>query len=184
MRNLERTATDGPLSRHLPLAAIRVGVPAADWRAAVRAAGDALVASGATEPAYSDEMVATVESLGPYIVIAPGIALAHARPSAAVHRTGLAIVTLATPVPFGHETNDPVRIVVGLAAPDEAGHVDALATLAEFLSDEGRQQALLGAADAAAIRDLVVAYEDARRDGSGRSQAIPGNSQERSGGIG
>ena len=38
---------------------------------------DALVASGATTPAYTDEMVATVEQLGPCIVIAPGIAPSH-----------------------------------------------------------------------------------------------------------
>ena len=68
----------GPrLSQLLTAKAIRIGATATDWRAAVRLAGDALVNSGATAPAYTDEMVATVEQLGPYIVIAPGIALAH-----------------------------------------------------------------------------------------------------------
>ena len=57
----------GPrLTQLLPVDAIRIGETAADWRAAVRLAGDALVASGATTPAYTDEMVATVEQLGPY----------------------------------------------------------------------------------------------------------------------
>jgi PTS system ascorbate-specific IIA component len=82
----EATAAAAPsggprLTQLLPVDAIRIGETAADWRAAVRLAGDALVASGATTPAYTDEMVATVEQLGPYIVIAPGIALAHSRPS-------------------------------------------------------------------------------------------------------
>ena len=86
----------GPrLTQLLPIDAIRLGETAADWRAAVRLAGDALVASGATTPAYTDEMVATVEQLGPYIVIAPGIALAHSRPSPAVLRAGISLVTLA-----------------------------------------------------------------------------------------
>ncbi len=164
VRNLELAATEGPLSSRLPLEAIRLDVRVRDWRAAVRAVGDALVAGGATEPAYTDEMIATVEALGPYIVIAPGIALAHARPSAAVRRTGFAIVTLAEPVAFGHEANDPVRLVVGLAAPDETGHVDALATLADFLADPERQRALLEARDPAAIHALIVAYERDRDD--------------------
>lgn len=173
MRNLELRPTEAPLSSRLPLEAIRVGVGAADWRAAVRAVGEALVAGGITEPAYTDEMIATVEALGPYIVIAPGIALAHARPSPAVRQTGFAIVTLAEPVAFGHETNDPVRLVVGLAAADETGHVDALAALADFLADEERQRALLAAPDPASIAALIAAYEGSRSGGQAAAATDP-----------
>jgi PTS system ascorbate-specific IIA component len=149
----------GELTRLLPSTAVRVDVSAPDWRAAVLEAGDLLVASGSTDPAYTDEMIATVESLGPYIVIAPGIALAHSRPSPAVIRPGLSLVRLAEPVPFGHRTNDPVRLVVGLASPDDEGHVNALATLAEFLSDEQRRADLLTAGDPEAIREQIARYE-------------------------
>jgi PTS system ascorbate-specific IIA component len=114
---------------------ILVGVEAADWRDAVRASGDALVAGGATRPGYTDAMIAVVETLGPYIVLAPGFALAHARPSEDVLRTGLSLVTLARPVEFGHATNDPVRLVVGLAATDHTEHTDALATVAAMAAD-------------------------------------------------
>src|SRR2546428_9854029 len=88
-------------------------------------------------------MIATVEQLGPYIVIAPGIALAHTRPSDAVLRPGLSWVTLAHPVRFGHKDNDPVTLVVGLAAPDISAHVQALATLAGLLEDRSRRDTLL-----------------------------------------
>jgi ascorbate PTS system EIIA or EIIAB component len=150
----------GPqLSRLLPAEAIRIGGSAADWRAAVRLAGDALVASGATTSPYTDQMIATVEQLGPYIVIAPGIALAHSRPSPAVRRAGISLVTLAQPVDFGHRENDPVRLVVGLAAIDEEGHITALSTLAEFLSDETRREGLMGAANAGEVIRMVRAFE-------------------------
>lgn len=155
----EGMSEHGSISGLLPDRAIMIGAAAADWREAVRRAGDALIASGAVADAYTDEMIATVESLGPYIVIAPGIALAHSRPSPAVRRTGLSLVTLRQPVAFGHRTNDPVRLVVGLAAPDDTGHVEALAALAEFLSDDGRREALLGARDAAAVRALIGEWE-------------------------
>jgi PTS system ascorbate-specific IIA component len=107
-------------------------------------------------------MVSTVETLGPYIVIAPGIALAHSRPSPAVLRPGLSIIRLATPVPFGHRQNDPVRLVVGLASPDDDGHVLALATLAEFLSNPDRQASLLAAPDVAAVLGLIRRFEGER----------------------
>jgi len=163
-----------PLSGLLRPSAIRVGAIAADWRAAVRVAGDALVTTGVTEDAYTNEMIATVEELGPYIVIAPGIALAHSRPSPAVRRVGMSLVTLAGPVEFGHRENDPVRLVVGLAAPDSDGHVTALATLASFLSDEARREALLSAQNVAEIRALIVEFENrAASPGRGTLKSRP-----------
>lgn len=147
------------LSELLSPEAIRIGADASNWRAAVRAAGDRLVESGATRPAYTDEMIAAVEELGPYMVIAPGIALAHSRPSPAVLRAGVSLVTLRHPVPFGHRQNDPVRLVVGLAAPDEEGHVTALATLAEFLADGTRLEGLIQAVSPDAVRRMVRTFE-------------------------
>lgn len=170
------------LASLLPDSAIRIGARVADWRAAVRAAGDALVASGATTDAYTDEMISTVETLGPYIVIAPGIALAHSRPSPAVHRAGMCLVTLAQPVEFGHRTNDPVSLVVGLAAPDDEGHVSALATLADFLTDEDRRAALLRSEDSGTVRSLIAAYEGgaAGRPDNAPDAAPTGGHTERS----
>jgi ascorbate PTS system EIIA or EIIAB component len=159
----------GTLGRLLPDTGIAIAARADDWRAAVCAAGAALVATGATTDAYTDEMIATVEALGPYIVIAPGIALAHSRPSPAVLHAGMSLVTLARPVAFGHRANDPVSLVIGLAAPDDEGHVGALATLAEFLVDEDRRRALLDATSPAAIRALITDYEAETAGAAGRS---------------
>ena len=148
------------LSALLPRSAIRVGVEAADWRAAVTAAGDVLVSSGATTPAYTGEMIAAIEQMGPYMVIAPGIALPHARPSPAVLRVGLSVVALARPVPFGHPQNDPVTLVIALAAPDNRAHTQALAALAGLLAEETPRAALLRAERPEEILAAVEAYED------------------------
>lgn len=152
----------GPLSALLPREAIRVGVEAEDWRAAVTAAGEELAASGATAAAYTAEMIATIEQLGPYVVLAPGIALPHARPSASVRRAGLSMVTLAHPVSFGHPENDPVTLVIALAAPDSSAHAAALATLAQFLAEPARRDTLLRARSADEIAAAVAAYEQGR----------------------
>jgi PTS system ascorbate-specific IIA component len=71
-------------------------------------------------------------------------------------------VTLLEPVEFGHRENDPVRLVIGLAAVDEEGHITALSTLAEFLSDETRREGLITAADADAVARMVRAFEGER----------------------
>ncbi|MEV0280477.1 PTS sugar transporter subunit IIA [Streptomyces sp. NPDC050610] len=130
------------LSELLPVEAVRLDVPAPDWRAAVRAAGDLMVATGACTADYTAEMIRNVAENGPYIVLSPGFAFAHARPSSAVLRTGMSWVRLRQPVEFGHETNDPVTLVAGLAARDASAHTAAMAELARLLANPGTERAL------------------------------------------
>ncbi|OEV26588.1 PTS sugar transporter [Streptomyces nanshensis] len=130
------------VSELLPSDAVSLEAPAADWREAVRLAGELMTRTGTSTGDYTAEMIRNVEENGPYIVIAPGFALAHARPSPAVLRTGMSWVRLAEPVEFGHESNDPVGLVVGLAAEDQGAHQAALAGLAQLLADPETEQAL------------------------------------------
>ena len=60
--------------------AIRVDCPAATPEEAIREAGNALCRAGACSPQYVQAMVDSYRELGPYFVIAPGLALPHARP--------------------------------------------------------------------------------------------------------
>ena len=91
---------------------IRVLAAALDREHAIELAGDLLVASGRVTPEYTTAMVEVLDTHGPYFVIAPGIALAHAKPSESVLATGLSLVTLAEPIVFGNEANDPVKLVL------------------------------------------------------------------------
>ncbi|MGP5364875.1 PTS sugar transporter subunit IIA [Brachybacterium tyrofermentans] len=122
--------------------AILLDAPAQDWRAAIRRSGDLLVSVDATTSSYTDAMIRTVEEHGPYIVIAPGFALAHARPDESVLRTALSFVRLAEPIPFGNAANDPVTLVMALAAADSSAHQAALAALAGVLADPAGRRAL------------------------------------------
>ncbi|GGS08842.1 PTS sugar transporter [Streptomyces aureoverticillatus] len=140
----------------LPVEAIRLDVAAEDWRAAIGAAGELLVATGSSTDAYTAEMIRTVVDGGPYIVVAPGFAFAHARPSPAVLRTGMSWVRLARPVEFGHETNDPVDLVVALAATDASAHTEAMASLARLLADPDTGRALRAAPTPAAVHALLA----------------------------
>ena len=120
----------------LPELAITLNAPAASWREAVRLAGNALARSGAATPAFADEMIRVIEEFGPYVVIAPGLALAHARPGPETLANGLSVVTLAEPVEFGHAHNDPVVVVLGLSITHANEHIAAVAGLANIFNDE------------------------------------------------
>lgn len=150
-------------------ARIALDVAADDWRDAVAAAGRLLENSGATDAAYTDAMIATVEDNGPYIVVAPGFAFAHARPSEAVHRTAMSWVRLAAPVAFGHPSNDPVNLVVALAATDASAHTSAMARLARVLGRKSTREAL----DNATTGGEILAVLDDRATGPSDDNGAP-----------
>ena len=133
---------------------IRVLAAALDREHAVELAGDLLVSSGRVTPEYTTQMIDVFETHGPYFVIAPGIAIAHAKPSDAVISTGLSLVTLAEPVVFGNAANDPVRLVIGMSARDHDSHLEMLAELAVLLGDADAVNFLLNAGDTEQIREL------------------------------
>jgi PTS system ascorbate-specific IIA component len=135
--------------------AVELDVEVDGWEGAVRHAGALLERSGVADPPYTQAMVDSVVEKGPYIVVAPGFAFAHARPSDAVHRTGMSWVRLARPVEFGHAKNDPVSLVVALAAKDSSAHLDAMAQLAKVLGDTERTAALDAATSTEGIRAVL-----------------------------
>lgn len=139
----------------LPDDAVVLGARARDWREAVEFAGRALTACGATDAGYAVDMIRMIEQHGPYVVVAPGLALAHARPGPAVRRDGLAIVTLADPVPFGHPYNDPVRVVLALAGASSARHLQLVAEIANIFNDSDAVERLADAPDADAVRAIL-----------------------------
>jgi PTS system ascorbate-specific IIA component len=140
----------------LPDDVIELRARAGDWRQAVRLAGDALVAGGVVTDAYTERMVQVVEEFGAYIVIAPGLALAHARPGPDVLHDGLAVVTLDEPVTFGHPHNDPVEVVLALAVTTSTGHVTVLADLANVFNDPSATRTIAEATTADEVRAVLA----------------------------
>ncbi len=139
------------LSETLTEKMILLQAEATDWREAVSITGNLLVQNGVCEPRYIDAMIEAVEKLGPYMVLAPGIALAHARPEDGVIQIGLCIVTLAKPVNFGSPENDPVKLVIGFGGVDHESHLQLLQELAMFLMEDENQLLLKNAKDVSVV---------------------------------
>lgn len=140
-------------------AAVRAKKRAHDWREAVRIAGGFLVETGSIEPRYVDAMERVIVELGPYVVIAPGIALLHARPEDGVVKPCFGLVTLSVPVPFGHSQNDPVDLVFVLGAVDKKGHIEGLQQLARMLGDSLSLAGLRAAQDDQALYAVIQAQD-------------------------
>lgn len=147
------------LDQAFPREAVRIGVSATDWRDAVRAAGDLLVEIGAAEDAYVEAIVDAVEDMGPYIVLAPGIAIAHARPEDGAVAVGFSLARLSEPVEFGAGNNDPVDLVFAFASPDKEDHISALSTLANLLEEQGNLKRMREATTVAELHDVIQEAE-------------------------
>ncbi len=106
-----------------------------DWKEAVRLGGKMLVDVKACEPRYVEAMISFAEELGPYIVLAPGFALPHARPEEGVLETCFSLVTLNPGIDFGNEDNDPVYVVFAMAAKDKDEHIEALRQIVTLVGD-------------------------------------------------
>lgn len=114
---------------------IRIGLRASDWEDAIKQASEPLIGCRSIRRGYIDSMIDSVKELGPYIVLMPGFALAHAAPSPDVLRTDISVAVFDTPISF-HSENDPVYVVMCLACMDRASHIERLQHIAhKFLDD-------------------------------------------------
>ncbi|MCG9652036.1 PTS sugar transporter subunit IIA [Vibrio vulnificus] len=114
---------------------IKLQAQASNWRDAIKIGTDMLIASGAIEPCYHDAIISSVDELGPYICIAPNLALPHARPENGVNRTAFALVTLETPIYFDGE-DEPVDVLITLAGSSSDEHMEGLMEVTQVLDDE------------------------------------------------
>lgn len=135
---------------------IRLDVEADGWEQAVDIGGSILLSEGLIEPRYIEAVKETKKKLGPYIVIAPGIAISHSRPEDGVLHTGMSLIRLKEPVDFGHETNGPVKLLFTLAARDSEVHLEALKQLMDVLLDSRSMEILL---NSDSIREIAEVME-------------------------
>ena len=110
--------------------------PAETWEDVIRHGGQLMVDTGFTDPTYTEAMIDVVRDMGPYIVLAPGLAMPHARPEMGAKQVGAALVTLEKPIDFGSPENDPVSVAVFLCAPNKEEHIQLLTDIATLFEDE------------------------------------------------
>jgi PTS system ascorbate-specific IIA component len=144
------------LADYIDASMIELQVHARDWQEAVRAGGQLLIEAGKCEARYVDAMVDAVKTMGPYMVLAPGLALAHARPEDGVLELGMSVITLETPVEFGSEANDPVSLVISFGGVDKESHIGMLQSLARFLVVQENQEFLRGATS---VDEVIEAFK-------------------------
>jgi len=134
---------------------IKLDVEASDWEQAIDLGGSILLQEGLIEPRYLEAIKETKKKLGPYIVIAPGIAISHSKPEDGALNMGMSLVRLKEPIDFGHQTNGPVKLLFTLAATDKKAHLEALKQLMHIFLRKKDMNILLNSQDIEEIAKVI-----------------------------
>jgi PTS system mannitol-specific IIA component len=140
------------LSVLLPVSSIDLEATASSRDDAIRQAGGLLVAAGAVEPDYVEQMLERERVVSTFV--GEGIAMPHGTLTAKsdVIDEGLAVLLLAEPVDWAGQ---PVTLVIGIAAHGRR-YITLLSQLATALLDDGRAQSLREATTPDQVRALLA----------------------------
>lgn len=133
----------------------KLHVKVATAEEAIRESGRLLLEAGHVEEKYITAMIDSYREQGPYFVLAPNIAMPHARPEDGVIQASVSMVQLEEPVHFGSEANDPVYLVFALAGSSNEGHLQLLQKLSGLLGDPHKVKGLIHARDYQEIKNLI-----------------------------
>ncbi|WP_436862258.1 PTS sugar transporter subunit IIA [Staphylococcus caeli] len=125
-----------------------------DWEQAINLAAQPLLKQDYFEESYIKAMIDSVKQLGPYIVIAPEIAIAHARPNDDVKQVGLSLLKLNHHINFSEDGHYASLIFV-LSAIDNEAHLAILRNLATILGNQETVNKLLTAQTAEEIINII-----------------------------
>ncbi len=129
-----------------------------NWPQALEVCAAPLLTAGIISPDYITAIVAQHHQLGPYYVLAPGLAMPHARPEEGAIGMGLSLLKLKQGVSFGHQEFDPVDVIVMLAAPDKHSHIEMIQALAELFSSEQDLAQLHQASTLEEIKNIIQRF--------------------------
>ncbi|WPC76067.1 PTS sugar transporter subunit IIA [Vibrio porteresiae] len=129
-----------------------------NWEEAVKISCEPLIKQNVINDSYVDAIIEGHKELGPYYVLAPGLAMPHARPEKGANKCGLSLLIVKEGVPFQADENDPVHAVITLAAKDDTHHIEMIQALAEMFSNDQDREAFVHAQNKQQLEEILARY--------------------------
>lgn len=139
----------------LPEENIQIVDSVSDWKQAITLVAQPLLMKAAITERYIKAIFHSHQELGPYYILAPGLAMPHARPEQGAIKNGLSLLHIKQGVDFEAGENDPVHVVIMLCALSGDEHINMITALADIFSDDERLAALLKASSMASIQTVI-----------------------------
>ncbi|MDA8502281.1 PTS sugar transporter subunit IIA [Citrobacter sp. Awk 2] len=139
----------------LPPENIQIVDSVCDWKQAITLAAQPLLEKEAITQAYIQAIFNSHQELGPYYVLAPGLAMPHARPEQGGIKNGLSLLHIKKGISFDSQDNDPIYVVIMLCAISGNEHINMITALADIFSNDERLSALLKASSMEKIQAVI-----------------------------
>lgn len=128
------------------------------WQDAIYLASTPLIDMESIDSGYVDAMIRLCDPLQPYFLIAPRVALPHARPEDGVFRLTMSMLCLKEGVEFAKGLT--VNVVIVIAAVDQKQHLKALMQLNQLVSEPVNVTQIIQAENKESILHLIEKYSN------------------------
>lgn len=130
------------------------------WESAITAACQPLINDGSIDERYIESVIQCVKDYGPYIVIAPMVAMPHASTGAVgVYKNHIAFMKVEKPVSFDStNTEYDAKLFFTLAAENSEKHLENMMRLSEMLMNEDLLKDLMNVTSDQDLLDLADRY--------------------------
>lgn len=117
-----------------------------------------LIESGKVEQSYLEAIQQKHKDIGAYYVLAPKIAMPHARPEDGVNEACLQVTVFKNGVDLESEDNGEVYFSITLAAMDSDSHIQTIMALSELFQNDDDIDAIIAANTNKEIADIIAKY--------------------------
>ncbi|NGZ69155.1 PTS transporter subunit EIIA [Vibrio aestuarianus subsp. cardii] len=117
-----------------------------------------LLEQGKVELSYLEAIKQKHKEIGPYYVLAPKIAMPHARPEDGVKEASLQVTVFKNGVDLESEDNGNVYFSVTLAAMDSNSHIQTIMALSELFQNDDDIDAIIAADNEVEIIEILKKY--------------------------
>lgn len=125
---------------------------------AINTMGSLLLERRNIEPNYLQAIKNTHNEIGAYYVLAPKIAMPHARPEDGVNKAGLQVTIFKNGADLESTDNGDVYLAIMLAAKDAENHLQTITKLATLFQNEQDIERLIVAQNAVEVADILANY--------------------------
>ncbi|MGF1694757.1 PTS sugar transporter subunit IIA [Vibrio lamellibrachiae] len=126
--------------------------------AALEVTCSSLLANNKIQSSYLDAIKQKHKDIGAYYVLAPKIAMPHARPEDGVNEAALQVTVFKEGVDLESEDNGDVYLSITLAAMDSDSHINTIMALSELFQNDDDIDAIIAADNKQDIVDILKKY--------------------------
>lgn len=146
------------ISQLLGLDRVKIVQSVVDWQESIHIAAAPLLSDESISSQYVDSIFNSTAELGPYYVLAPQVAMPHARPKEGANRNALSLLIVKDGVNFHSEENDPVHLVLLLAAQGSNEHIQIITSISDFFCNEDDLEKVIAANTPQEILEILKKY--------------------------